>query len=84
MKILILTSLIVMAVSSAQAAPETGKTKYSKAKKQENFDAQVVEGQIYRPDLSVVTGDTSLGGNGALKLRDDFIDHAQLEREEER
>ncbi|MEQ1877916.1 MAG: hypothetical protein ABL958_14840 [Bdellovibrionia bacterium] len=76
---LILTALVILVAGIAQAAPEATKTKYTKGKKQENFDAQVVEGSIYRPDLSVVTGDTSLGGFGTLKLRDDFVDHVANE-----
>ncbi len=83
MKQFLLASAILLSGLSVSAnAPASGptgdKTKYKKAK-QESFDAQVVEGQVYRPDLSVVTGDTSLGGFGMLKLRNDFVDHAAAE-----
>jgi hypothetical protein len=73
--------ILIYASPVFAAAPVAEKTKYSKAKKQENFDAQLVEGQVYRPDLSVVTGDTSLGGFGTLKLRNDFVDHVAAETE---
>ncbi len=43
------------------------------------FDSQLVEGQIYRPDLSVVTGDTVLGGMDLLRLRKDFKDKMTYE-----
>ena len=41
-----------------------------------SFDQQLVEGQIYRPDLSVVTGDRMEDSDGLLRLRQDFGDHA--------
>jgi hypothetical protein len=43
-------------------------------KKNMNFEETLVEGQVYRPELSVVTGDTVLGGLGMLRLRPDFAD----------
>ncbi len=45
--------------------------------KTEDFDSQLVEGQVYRPDLSVVTGDTDNHGFGVLRLRKNFKDHAK-------
>lgn len=78
---LILTTITFFFAGAAFGAPaEATKPKYTKSK-QENFDAQLVEGQVYRPDLSVVTGDTSLGGFGALRLRNDFVDHVASENE---
>lgn len=50
--------------------------------KTENFESQLVEGQIYRPDLSVVTGDTDKRGFGVLRLRSSFEDHAKNDRGE--
>ena len=44
-----------------------------------SFDSQVVEGNVYRPELSVVTGDTELGGTGVLRLRTELKDHISLE-----
>ncbi len=51
----------------------------TESKKNMAFDSQLVEGQIYRPDLSVVTGDTVLGGMDLLRLRKDFKDKMTYE-----
>lgn len=81
MRLLIVCSVFVLSSAASGAPAEGPKAKFKKAK-DVNFDSQVVEGQIYRPDLSVVTGDTALGGFGALKLRDDFKDRVASENAE--
>lgn len=50
--------------------------------KAENFDSQLVEGQIYRPDLSVVTGDTDANSFGVIRLRTNFEDYAKRDKGE--
>lgn len=64
----------------AFAAKDTVKVKGPS--KAENFDSQLVEGQIYRPDLSVVTGDTDSNSFGVIRLRANFDDHAKNEKGE--
>ncbi len=54
----------------------------SKKSQKEDFDSQVVEGQIYRPELSVVTGDNTGNSLGLLRLRNDFEDHIKNEKGE--
>ena len=68
----------------ALAAKETSKkqsaapsVKIKAPTKAENFDSQLVEGQVYRPDLSVVTGDTDSNSFGVIRLRANFEDHAK-------
>jgi len=79
---MIFSQVAFAAPSEEAAATKTEKkTKYVKGK-DVNFDSQLVEGQIYRPDLSVVTGDTELGGTGVLRLRKDFADRAVSENGE--
>jgi len=72
----ILVSIITGFCALAVAAPF--KEKAAKAagveKKNMSFEETLVEGQVYRPELSVVTGDTVLGGLGMLRLRDSFKD----------
>lgn len=46
------------------------------------FDDQLVEGQVYRPDFSVVTGDLSNRGTGVLRIRKDFQDRLKEEQQE--
>lgn len=58
-----------------------------KAKKPDakmSFESQVVEGEIYRPDYSVVTGEAPGEGWGMLRLRANFDDHARTDQEETR
>lgn len=63
--------------------PTAQQKKLQAAKNNMSFDNQLVEGQIYRPDLSVVTGDTALTGHGLIRLRPDFTDHMQFETSQE-
>ncbi len=58
-------------------------TKVAATTKQENFDSQLVEGQVYRPDLSVITGDNGQDSFGVLRLRNDFDDHIRNEEGKE-
>lgn len=48
------------------------------------FDSQVVEGEVYRPDYSVVTGEAPGEGWGVLRLRPDFDDHSDTDKQEKR
>lgn len=79
--------VVVLAVlSSAVSAAPAKKTDAAKEKSRQNmsFDSQVVEGEIYRPDYSVVTGESPGEGWGVLRLRGNFIDHAATDAEEAR
>jgi hypothetical protein len=70
---LVIFVIVSLGVSAAWAATPT-KTKDPK-NKNHNFDAQTVEGEVYRPDYSVVTGDAPGEGWGVLRLRPNFDDH---------
>jgi hypothetical protein len=63
------------AVEKKLATPEETKKKLS-------FDSQLVEGEVYRPDYSVVTGERPGEGWGLLRMRDNFQDHAATDAEE--
>jgi hypothetical protein len=77
-RILLILSFLVGVTAFAAAekedatTPET-KVKY-KAGKDLNFEQLVIEGQLKRPELSVVTGDSDENGNGLLRLRENFVD----------
>ncbi len=81
MKGFILLGLYVLGITFCGVAQSAEALKSSKGKKNlsHSFDSQLVEGKIYRPELSVVTGDLSLEGLGVLKLRDGFSDQAHRE-----
>lgn len=71
-------ALIILGLLSwaAFAATPPAKAKVDpKKNRAHNFDSQVVEGEVYRPDYSVVTGDAPGEGWGVLRLRPDFDDH---------
>ena len=64
--------------------PESAKaTIHYKEGKELNFDQLIIEGQMKRPELSVVTGDDEQGANGLLKLREDFIDKMTVDASEQ-
>lgn len=54
------------------------KVKYKQSKNL-SFESHTVEGQIYRPDLSVVTGDTWLQENSILRMRRSWLDKVAIE-----
>lgn len=56
--------------------------KMATSNKQLTFDSQTVKGEVHRPDYSVVTGDSPGEGWGALRMRDNFKDHARSDFEE--
>jgi hypothetical protein len=76
MRTLIVAALMSLFAGSLWAsAPEKTEpgVKY-KAGKDLNFEQLVIEGQLKRPELSVVTGDSDENGNGLLRLRENFMD----------
>ncbi len=81
MKIYIL--ILFLATLATAAEKSMVKTKSAAKNGPMSFDNQLVEGQIYRPDLSVVTGDTSMTGTGVIRLRKNFYDHEQFETQQE-
>ncbi len=68
---LLMTGSLIWAAPAPTPAPPTVKYKEGKAL---NFEQLVIEGQLKRPELSVVTGDEDEKGNGLLRLRENFVD----------
>jgi hypothetical protein len=84
-RFVLLMLVLMMATSVVRAANEeeaAKKVKY-KAGKDLNFEQLVIEGQLKRPELSVVTGDNDEGGNGLLRLRENFVDRMSADAGEE-
>jgi hypothetical protein len=73
--------LIFLTLVSAIAVAAPAKKPASKTKKMD-FDKQLVEGEVYRPDYSVVTGEAPGEGWGVLRLRRSFQDHAKTDAKE--
>lgn len=76
------TLLILFSLVAVHAAPKKPATAKAAKKDNMSFDSQVVEGEIYRPDYSVVTGEAPGEGWGVLRLRSNFKDHTATDSEE--
>jgi len=61
------------------AAP---KLKY-RAQKTVNFEELLIQGDLKRPEITVVTGNTAQGSDGLLRLRENFYDRMKAEAGEE-
>lgn len=77
---LLIAGVVFSSLSSA--APTKDKPEPKIKNRAHNFDSQVVEGEVYRPDYSVVTGDAPGEGWGVLRLRPDFDDHSTSDGQE--
>lgn len=55
-----------------------GKVRYRKAK-DVNFDEMLINGQLQRPEIAVVTGEVGQGTDGLLRLRENFIDQVAID-----
>jgi hypothetical protein len=58
--------------SASENVPEKG-VRYKKGK-DINFEELVIQGQLKRPEISVVTGNVNEGDDGLLRLRENFMD----------
>jgi hypothetical protein len=72
---LCLVTVAALGVDEAPSTvePSTGKVKY-KGGKDVNFEELLIQGQLQRPEITVVTGNSQEGTDGLLRLRDDFLD----------
>jgi hypothetical protein len=68
-------SLSTMAVADeakTEATAEKG-VRYKKGK-DINFEELMIQGQLKRPEITVVTGNVGEGDDGLLRLRENFMD----------
>ncbi|MBU6375397.1 MAG: hypothetical protein KGQ59_05335 [Bdellovibrionales bacterium] len=76
------------AVQSAQnsdgksAVTQATQVKY-RSGKELRFDELLIQGQMKRAEMSVVTGDPSELSDGLLRLRENFLDHSAYDLGEE-
>ena len=80
---LTLASLTILSTAQANTSGNNGATIKYKEGKALNFDELIIEGQMKRPELSVVTGDEDQDSNGLLRLREDFVDKMTVDASEE-
>ena len=81
----ICTGLFVASVSTFAAEEPQAQNKNIRYKsgKEVNFEELLIQGQIRRPEISVVTGSTEKGTDGLLRLREDFLDRVAEDQGEE-
>ena len=78
--------LLILLIASFALAAEDEKPKTNvryKAGKEVNFEELLIQGQLKRPEITVVTGNTQRGGDGLLKLRENFLDRITEDAGEE-
>lgn len=83
--------VLSLSLSPAWAATEAGnvsaptppgKVQYRKGKDL-NFDEALIQGQNQRPEATVVTGNVRQGGDGLIRLRENFVDRVAVDYAEE-
>jgi len=82
--ILIGSAVLATAVqgwAASDSAP-TAQVKY-KSGKELRFDELLIQGQMKRAEMSIVTGDPAELSDGLLRLRENFLDHAAADLGEE-
>jgi hypothetical protein len=57
-----------------KVSEKLGTVRY-KSGKEVRFDEVLIRGQLQRPEILVVTGDSGQSSDGLLRLREDFLDH---------
>lgn len=83
MRKMMLFILLTPAVVSAEG--ETKKPTEEKARvryrssQDVSFDKLLIEGDMKRPELHIITGETQQGTDGLLRLRDNFTDHLSMD-----
>lgn len=66
----------------AEETPANAKVHYSQGK-DVNFEELLIQGQLKRPEISVVTGNVKQGADGLLRLRENFLDRVTSDSGEE-
>jgi hypothetical protein len=79
---LIMTS-ISQAVMETPGAQDSAPKVHYKSGKDVNFEELLIQGQLKRPEVSVVTGNVQGGEDGLLKLRENFLDRVATDAGEE-
>lgn len=70
-----------VAPAQAETSPPP-KVKY-KSGKDLSFDELLIQGQLKRPEVTVVTGDAGQGQDGLIRLRENFLDRMAADFGEE-
>ena len=74
---------MAVAATETQSTPGSVTAVKYKSGKEIRFDELLIQGQMKRAEMSVVTGDQAEFSNGLLRLRENFLDHAAADLGEE-
>lgn len=72
----------VFGAQSEPASADAPKIRYRKSK-EINFEKLLIEGELKRKQISVVTGNAPDGTDGLLRLRENFLDRVAIDSGEE-
>jgi hypothetical protein len=74
MKLLLVAFLFSLYSFAAEEDSAAQKGVRYKKGKDVNFEELLIQGQLKRPEISVVTGNTAQATDGLLRLRENFVD----------
>lgn len=74
--------ILLACLAFADEQKDESKIKY-KAGKEIDFEQLLIQGQLKRPEIAVVTGNADQGVDGLLRLREDFLDHISVAQGQE-
>lgn len=80
--ILTVLSFLAVAAMAAEQPSSGNRVRYRKGK-DVNFEELLIQGQLQRAEISVVTGDAQDGTDGLLRLRENFLDRVASDAGEE-
>lgn len=74
MKLLLIIFFLSLYTIAAEEESSAQKGVRYKKGKDVNFEELLIQGQLKRPEISVVTGNTAQATDGLLRLRENFVD----------
>jgi hypothetical protein len=74
---------VLLGSGALYAAQDSQKGVRYKSGKEIDFEALLIQGQLKRPEITVVTGNTNAGTDGLLRLRESFMDRVTADFGEE-
>ncbi len=74
----LLLSALTFGATSGSAKEAAPKVRYKEGKEL-NFEELLIQGQLKRPDIQIVTGNEADDTNGLLRLRENFMDRMAVD-----
>ncbi len=82
-----LTTKVFAGDDASQTADEPTKAPAAKVKYKSsgavNFEELLIQGELKRPEVSIITGNVQQGTDGLLRLRENFTDRITMDAGEE-